>query len=228
MGFFVITLLIFTLVFFNRKPSGSTISTICSCTYHHSIQDCYKDLWNYKKVVNNSNIHSSRCEIVNSMFYSQQIRKNNSKTINYKKFYTFLKYLCTHKIDFPNDCRHIGSYLTNIVQCSKDPAEAAWAQAANVYIQMEKLHIAFGKKCEYLPKNEFEQKISIFEFLSNYGNDLFRNVFMRDMKGMKRHKLVFFLYKQAMKVLLTEKLTLTYHVVHANKANKKAVNFFTS
>tara|TARA_B110000971_G_scaffold81726_1_gene83828 strand:+ start:840 stop:1217 length:378 start_codon:yes stop_codon:yes gene_type:complete len=119
---------------------------------------------------------------------------------------------------------------TNILQCSSDPTEAAWAQSVNMFIQFEKLHILSDwdqKKDLSCNFKNITRKNPIFEGYSCNNGDLFRNVYIRDVEDMKAFPIVFFLYKRALKLLITEPRSITYNL-YFNKQNQdsKFINTF--
>lgn len=163
--------------------------------------------------------------LCNTMICTKNIRRNVDRKRNYVTFLKDINILLKKYPNFPENCRNIGSYLTNIVQCSQDEREKAWAQCVNVFIQMEKLHIAFSSSISTHHNIEHQFKyVEIFEPLSKQG-DLFANVFKRDMKGVESFPLVHELYKRALKNLLSEKRTITYQLYHnTNPYIKKSID----
>jgi hypothetical protein len=193
---------------------------LCKNPNHDSITDCQLALKTRKW-------DEFNCEIANIMFYTIQIRRNIEREINYTKVIRVFDHIRNNNIEFPLECRIIGSMCTNILQCSSDPTEAAWAQSVNMFIQFEKLHILsdWDQKtdlsCNF--KN-ITRKNSIFEGYSCHNGDLFRNVYIRDVEDMKAFPIVLFLYKRALKLLITEPRSITYSI-YFHKQNLEESKF---
>ena len=119
--------------------------------------------------------------------------------------------------------------LTNIYQCSKESEERAWAQAINMFLQSEKLHI-MSKRSEHSDRScYFEPKIdvSIFEPYSCESGDLYRIVFITNTKEVEKFPNVLFLYRRALRLLLQEPRSITYNVYHrTNGKEKDAIDLF--
>lgn len=208
----VLTLLCLTIDIENYKTNPSGFE-LCKNPNHNSLTDCQLALSTKKW-------GEFTCEIANIMFYTKQIRKNNERQINYRKVLRVFEHIINNNIEFPLDCRVIGSMLTNIYMCSSDSTEAAWAQGVNMFVQFEKMHILSDQKtglgCD--SKVILEAKGTIFEGYHCHNGDLFRNVYIRDVENMKAFTLVLFLYKRALKLLITEPRSITYSV-YSNKKN---------
>ena len=208
----VLTLLCLTIDIenYNSNPDGFVL---CKNPNHNSLTDCQLALKTRK-------YDEFTCEIANIMFYTIQIRRNKERQINYKKVLRVFEHIRNNNIEFPLECRVIGSMLTNIYMCSSDPTEAAWAQAVNMFVQFEKLHILSDQKtglgCD--SKVRLEAKGTLFEGYHCHNGDLFRNVYIRDVENMKAFPNVLFLYKRALKLLITEPRSITYSV-YSNKKN---------
>jgi len=144
---------------------------------------------------------------------------------NYKQFIEILDFIIENNIDFPSDCRHIGSFLTNIYQCSQNKEEKIWAQACNMFLQMEKIQMNWSKNCEYLPKKEFYNDTTTFEAMGK-NPDIFRNVFIRDMMEIKHCLRVFFLYSRALYLLKNDTKSLTYKRYKYNSRDKQSIDNF--
>jgi hypothetical protein len=242
----VLTLLCLTIDIenYNSNPDGFVL---CKNPNHNSLTDCQLALSTKKWGEFN-------CEITNILFYTKQIRKNNERQINYRKVLRVFEHIINNNIEFPLDCRVIGSMLTNIYMCSSDSTEAAWAQGVNMFVQFEKLHMHtkniqnakdnscnftndgktdanWSQKLEKTFDNDFisfSNMSSTFErFSCRSDEDLFKNVFIRDVAKMKGFTLVLFLYKRALKLLITEPRSITYSL-YTNKKNPdhNAINTF--
>lgn len=192
---------------YEAYPSGFEL---CRNPNHKSITDC-------QHALKNRQWGEFKCEIANIMFYTVQIRRNIERQKNYTKVIRVFEHIMKTNMEFPLECRIIGSMCTNILQCSSDPTEAAWAQAVNMFIQFEKLHIFLDwekksdSSCEYNRELLKTRNNPIFEIVHCDG-DIFRNVYIRDVEKMKAFPLVLFLYKRALKLLITEPRSVTYSV----------------
>ena len=188
---------------------------LCSCSFHHCYQDCYRQL------ISKNKDWISGCKLCDTMIYTKNIRKNINRDYNYKLFLNTIHTIMNKYPEFPENCRNIGSYLTNIVQCSNDSQEKIWAQCVNVFIQMEKMHISFSDMTntnKEFVKERFDN-VTIFEAINPEKCDIFQNVLIRDMHGMERFPLVYKLYKIALSNLLKEKKTITYNYYHNTNKN---------
>ena len=216
---------------------------LCNHPNHNSIRDCNRAIVHHKQRVL-QNLDKFNCEIRNLMFYTQEIRKKRNIQHNYTKVIRVFEQIQNHNIEFPLDCRMIASMLTNIYMCSSDSTEAAWAQGVNMFVQFEKLHM-HTKNVQNAKKNscnftndgktdaDWNQKLvktfdNDFEKFSNMSStferfncksdeDLFRNVFIRDVAKMKAFPLVFFLYKRALRLLLTEDRSIIFSLYNNNR-----------
>ena len=192
---------------------------ICKHPHHKSYTDCYNQLIRRNWV--------PECKVCNTMICTRFIRRNNDRTKYYNIFLNDLNILFHNYQSFPENCRNIGSYLTNIVQCSQNFEEAAWAQAVNSFIQMEKNHIAFsaGIKPSTIRTEDQFKEVKIFEPLIQQRTDLFANVFNRDMQRLKAFPLVYELYRRGLINLLKEPRTITYQTYYTTNAiTRKAID----
>jgi Fe-S cluster biosynthesis and repair protein YggX len=212
----VLTLLgYYTFLLYTRKHFPKTF-TLCNNPNHVSINDCQKDLFARK-------YGDHQCKIANLMYHTIQIRKNKNRSYHYQQCLRVLDYLRKNNIEFPLECRHVGSLLTNIYQSSSKEGERIWAQAINMFIQTEKMHI-ISKNSENKEQSKYffkKDDMYIFNSYSNEGGDLFRNVFIRDTSGLKDYPNVLFLYKRAIRLLLQEPRSITYNVYHHTNINEK-------
>lgn len=204
---------------YKERFAGSNYFKLCDNPNHKSIADCQRDLvsrtWG-----------DFKCEITNIMYYTIQIRRNNDRLYNYNKIVRILDHIRHNNIEFPLDCRHIGSLLTNIYQCSSNELERIWAHTINMFIQTEKLHIMSKNSENTDSSNYFVKKpeVNIFESYSSSNGDLYRNVFIRDTKTLENFPNILFLYKRALTLLLQEPRSLTYNVYHhTNQKEKQAI-----
>jgi hypothetical protein len=217
----IVILIIINLLLKETFEIKNNTQIICSRPEHKNYKDCYEDLWK-------RNFGKLDCKVCNMMYYTVNIRQNKDRSQNYTSFINDLVLLLEKYPNFPEDCRHIGSFLTNITQCSTNKEEIAIANAINMYIQMEKLHISFSDGGKYMDRNAFKtNNITIFEgYLPNHpGENLFKNVFIDDIKVILiNYPVILELYKRAMKMLLSEKRSITYKVY--NGTEKKYIDNF--
>lgn len=218
-----------TLLYYTRHEHYSPFLkddfVLCRHPNHKSIHDCQRDLFARTWKVDGD----YSCEITNIMFYTVQIRKKRNMQYYYRKVTRVFDYIREHNMEFPLECRHIGSMLTNIYQCSSNSLERALAQGLNMFIQFEKLHIMSKRSehqdssCYFEPKSDVE----IFERYSCRGGDLFRNVYIRDMQELNKFPNLLFLYKRALRLLLKEHRSITYNIYHHSNDNEKhAINTY--
>jgi hypothetical protein len=205
----------------NNKPF-----VLCANPKHKSLNDCQKDLARRAWLKTND----FSCELTNIMYYTIQIRRKNNRPYYYSKQTHILNHIRESNSNFPLDCRHIGSMLTNIYQCSNNSLERICAQAVNMFIQSEKLHI-MSKRSEHLDDScYFEKKpdVIIFEPYECTG-DLYRNVYIRDTTEFELFPNILYLYKQALRLLLEEPRSITYNIFnHSNPEEKKLLKKFIS
>jgi hypothetical protein len=96
---------------------------------------------------------------------------------------------------------------------------------------MEKMHIVTDRnptdnKNEDAYFKDAIPELEIFDLYScNYG-DLFRNIYIFMMDGMKDFPNVLFLYKQAFRLLLNEPRSIIHNVYRINANERKAIDAF--
>ena len=185
---------------------------------HKSVKECYAALWK-------RDFHP-KCEICNCMAYTIKIRqaeidkythiKRHEKHDYYDKFiYSLNKAWCDQ---FPMDGRHLDSFCTNVMMCSKDPCERAWAQCLSMWLRYEKFFIAFQHSAESVPMDPEKSRsnVKIFEPLIKNDN-CFRNLILRDMNELLRYPLLRKFYVRAIKILLTEPRSYTSKIYNWDK-----------
>ena len=181
-----------------------------ACTHHKSIKECYAALWK-------RDFHPD-CEICNCMVHTINIRQSEipkytmlKKSDKYKFYDEFLKSLnkawCNQ---FPMDGRHLDSFCTNVVMCSKDPCERAWAQCLCMWLRYEKFFIAFQHEANNRPMTPEMSKscVSIFEPLV-LNDNCYRNLILRDMDELLKFPLLRKFFVRAIKILLSEPRSYT-------------------
>lgn len=219
-----------TLLYYTRHEHYSPFLkddfVLCRHPNHKSIHDCQRDLFARTWKVDGD----YSCEITNIMFYTVQIRKKRNMQYYYRKVTRVFDYIREHNMEFPLECRHIGSMLTNIYQCSPNSVERAWAQGLNMFIQSEKLHI-MSKRSEHQDSSCYFEKKPDVKIFQRYScgkiGDLFRNVYIRDTQELNRFPNLFFLYKRALRLLLEEPRSLTYNIYHySNQKEKEALDMY--
>jgi len=211
-------LLLILIYFINYTKVNFEEIVTCSRKEHKSYEDCYNDLWK-------RNFGSLDCKVCNTMYYTIQIRQNKDKIKNYKLFMEDLKLLLNTHPNFPNDCRHIGSFLTNISQSSDNQEEVAMAKVINMYIQMEKLHISFSDGGKYINRTGLEKsKCTVFKGYVIEKDDLFTNIHIIHMKTLEKYPILLELYKRSMKLLISEKRSITSQIYTGYE--KKSIDSF--
>ena len=194
---------------------------ICSRPEHKNYKDCYEDLWK-------RNFGKLDCKVCNMMYYTINIRQNKDRSQNYTSFINDLVLLLEKYPNFPEDCRHIGSFLTNISQGSTNKEEVAISNAINMYLQMEKMHISYSDGGKFINREDLlKDNYKIFEGYTpdHPDENLFKNCYIDYIKDiLDNYPILLELYKRAMKMLLSEKRSITYKVY--NGTEKKYIDNF--
>jgi hypothetical protein len=196
----------------------------CTNTSHKNIKDCLSS-WQTGGEVGRVPNRSTSCKTNNLLYYTANIRRDNDRQYMFKKCKSDLIYLLKGDKYFPYNCRIIGSMFTNILQCSSDREETAYAQAINMTLQYEKLNMMVnGTTCINSGiKNKINSKI--FEDANMKNGDIFSNVYYRDLRQMfERFGLVTELYIRAIRLLKTEPSSIVSQIYLTNNPGRKAMD----
>jgi hypothetical protein len=196
----------------------------CTNTSHKNLKDCLNSWLSGGEVRRIPNKPTS-CKTHNLLYYTVNIRRYNDIQYMYKECKSNLIYLLKADKYFPYNCRIIGSMLTNILQCSSDREEAAYAQAINMTLQYEKLNMMVNRTTPTNLGKKHKMNSTLFENGNMKNGDIFSNVYHKDLRQMfERFGLVTELYIRVIRLLKKEPSSIISKIYLTNKPGRKVMD----